>query len=271
MGTSGDDEAGSAPSRRAFLRLGAASLGAVGLAACTGNDTKAASAPPLSGGSAPVAPAATSAASAAAPLTAADFAGLGTCTLTPATAAGSTAIDQQFMRRDITEGVHGQPMRMGLRVLDKACQPVPGALVEVWHADVEGDYSAVLDNNGREDKGPGTTFLRGTQQVDDGGIVEFLTVVPGWYKTRAVHVHVRVHLRGKTPLISQLFFEENFIHDVESRSPYLENGRPDTTLAKDSFANQSGEPHREGIVFRTSDTVTANGPGTLALLNLTIT
>jgi hypothetical protein len=26
------------------------------------------------------------------------------------------------------------------------------------------------------------------------GIVEFLTVVPGWYRGRSVHIHLRVHL-----------------------------------------------------------------------------
>lgn len=87
-------------------------------------------------------------------------------------------------------------MRLGLRVVDAACEPIPDAAVEIWHCDTTGDYSAFPDNGGGKDAGSGTTFLRGTQTAGADGIVEFQTVYPGWYRGRAVHIHVRVHAGG---------------------------------------------------------------------------
>ena len=42
------------------------------------------------------------------------------------------------------------------------------------------------------------TWLRGVQQTDEDGIVEFETIVPGWYAGRAPHIHIRVSMHGKT-------------------------------------------------------------------------
>jgi hypothetical protein len=198
-------------------------------------------------------------------LNAADFDGLGTCSLLPEKTAGPFPLDQQFDRGDITEGYPGQPMRLGLRVLDATCSPVPGAAVEIWHADATGDYSAFTDNGGGKDEGAGTTFLRGTQTADADGIVEFLTVYPGWYRGRAVHIHLRVHLDDEIVLTSQMFFDDDYTAGVYAAAPYVEFGPPDTPNGSDNIA---GDSAAEGTMLHTSAADTANGPGTLALLNL---
>ena len=198
-------------------------------------------------------------------LVAADFDGLGTCSLMPEKTAGPFPLDQQLDRRDITEGYPGQPMRLGLRVLDATCSPVPGATVEIWHADATGDYSAFTDNGGGKDEGAGTTFLRGTQTADADGIVEFLTVYPGWYRGRAVHIHLRVHLDDEIVLTSQMFFDDDYTAGVYAAAPYAEFGLPDTPNGADNIAGNSAA---EGTMLHTSAADTANGPGTLALLNL---
>ena len=185
----------------------------------------------------------------------------------PEKTAGPFPLDEQFDRRDITEGVPGQPMRLGLRVLDESCAPIPGATVEVWHADSSGDYSAFIDNGGGKDDGPGTTFLRGTQTAGDDGIVEFLTVYPGWYSGRAVHIHLRVHLDDATVLTSQMFFDADFTAGVYANAPYAEFGLPDTSNEADGIA---GDPAAEGTLVHTSAADTSSGPGTLALLNLAV-
>jgi protocatechuate 3,4-dioxygenase beta subunit len=196
-------------------------------------------------------------------LTATDFAGLGTCVLLPEKTSGPFPLDEQFDRRDITEGVDGHPLRLGLRVLDGSCTPVPGAAVEIWHTDATGDYSAFVDGGGGKDEGPGSTFCRGTQTANDEGIVEFLTVYPGWYTGRAVHVHLRVHLDGATVLTSQLFFDEAYTESVYASAPYAEFGLPDTSNAADNIA---GDPEAEGTIVSTVAADTANGRGTLGLL-----
>ena len=200
-------------------------------------------------------------------LTAADFEALGTCSLMPEKTAGPFPLDQQFDRRDVTEDHPGQPMRLGLRVVDEACAAVPGAAVEIWHTDATGDYSAFTDNGGGKDEGAGTTFLRGTQTADDNGIVEFLTIYPGWYSGRAVHIHLRVHLADATVLTSQMFFDADYTAGVYAAAPYAEFGLPDTPNEADRIA---GNPQAEGTLLHTTAGETSRGTGTVALLNLGI-
>ena len=200
-------------------------------------------------------------------LTAADFEALGTCSLMPGKTAGPFPLDQQFDRRDVTEDHPGQPMRLGLRVVDEACAAVPGAAVEIWHTDATGDYSAFTDNGCGKDEGAGTTFLRGTQTVDDNGIVEFLTIYPGWYSGRAVHIHLRVHLADATVLTSQMFFDADYTAGVYASAPYAEFGLPDTPNEADRIA---GNPQAEGTLLHTTAGETSRGTGTVALLNLGI-
>jgi protocatechuate 3,4-dioxygenase beta subunit len=269
--------------RRTFLRMGGIAVLGLAGAACSNSSSSATSTAATSG--APATPAAanttaatasstavseavtTVAASAQSPLTAAAFQALGTCSLTPEKTSGPFPLDQQFDRRDITEGVAGQPMRLGLRVVDASCAPVPGATVEIWHTDSTGDYSAFIDNGGGKDDGPGTTFLRGTQTADDNGIVEFLTVYPGWYHGRAVHIHLRVHLDDETVLTSQMFFDADYTASVYSAAPYDQFGLPDTPNESDRIA---GDPQAEGTLLHTLAGDTSKGAGTVAMLNLGI-
>ena len=44
------------------------------------------------------------------------------------------------------------------------------------------------------------TFLRGVQQTDEDGIVEFETIVPGWYAGRTGHIHIRVSIHSDSLL-----------------------------------------------------------------------
>jgi protocatechuate 3,4-dioxygenase beta subunit len=244
--------------RRAFIGLGAGALGALVLSACS------------SGGSGTDRAASTttttvSGAVAVPPLTPADFGAAATCRPLPEKTAGPFPLDRQLDRRVITENSSGRPLRLGLRVVDERCRPIGGAAVEVWHCDATGDYSAFADGNGGKDAGPGTTFLRGTQTAGDDGIVEFTSIYPGWYRGRAVHVHLRVHRDDRTVLTSQLFFPDAYTDAVYASAPYARFGLPDTRNAQDSIA---GDPAAEGTLATVRDAVTENGPGTLALLNV---
>ena len=126
----------------------------------------------------------TTASEAGSSLVAQDFVDLPTCSQLRDVTGGPFAVEEQFRRRDITEGYPGHPLRLGIRVVDESCSAIPGADVEIWSADATGDYSAFTDDNGGKDEGAGTTFLRGTQTANDDGIVEFLTIYPGWYPSQ---------------------------------------------------------------------------------------
>jgi protocatechuate 3,4-dioxygenase beta subunit len=196
-------------------------------------------------------------------LTVDDFADADTCTLLPEKTAGPFPLEEQFDRDDITEGMAGHHLRLGLRVVDAACAALPGAAVEVWHADPSGDYSAFIDEGGGKDEGEGTSFLRGTQRVNDDGIVEFTTVYPGWYTGRAVHIHLRVHVDDEIVATSQLFFDEAVTEQVYTQEPYAEFGLPDTSNADDSIA---GDPEAEGTLL----TLRPADAGTEALLQISV-
>lgn len=185
----------------------------------------------------------------------ADFEGLGTCDLLPEATAGPFPLDEQFDRRDITEGLPGHPLTLGLRVIDPSCAPVPGAAVEIWHCDATGDYSAFRDGGGGKDDAEGTTYLRGTQTAGEDGIVEFATIYPGWYRGRTVHVHVRVHVGGEVVRTGQLYFDEARTAEVYAEEPYAAFGDPDTTNATDRIA---------GALLH----LRPEGRGTVGLLNL---
>jgi protocatechuate 3,4-dioxygenase beta subunit len=73
-------------------------------------------------------------------------------------------------------------------------------------------------------------FLRGVQLSDANGRLRFVTIYPGWYPGRAVHVHLLVRvggaLAGETVAgghvahTGQLFFPEETSDAVFTRAPY---------------------------------------------------
>jgi protocatechuate 3,4-dioxygenase beta subunit len=98
-------------------------------------------------------------------------------------------------RADLIEaGMAGQPIELAGFVLTRACKPLPGALVDLWHADAKGDY----DNSGFR--------LRGHQFADADGRFRFRTIVPGSYPGRTRHFHVKVQPQGGRLLTTQLYF-----------------------------------------------------------------
>ncbi|MFK8024625.1 MAG: protocatechuate dioxygenase [Ilumatobacter sp.] len=199
------------------------------------------------------------------PLTGAEFADLAVCTVLPETTAGPFPTLDPLDRRDVTEGYPGHPLRLGLRVVDAECLPIPGALVEIWHADATGDYSSYTDNGDGKDEGQGSTFLRGFQTTDADGIAEFQTIYPGWYTGRAIHIHIGVQLDGRELLTSQLYFDEAYTAEVLATGPYAEFGPVDTTWDTDGLI---GDPTVDGTAIALTPAPTTNGSGTLGLANL---
>lgn len=168
--------------------------------------------------------------------TAADFAALGTCLVLPELTGGPFPSPELIERRDIREDRPGTPLRVGIQVVDEACEPIPGAQVEIWHCDVDGDYSAYADGYTAADAGEGTTFLRGMQTTNDEGIVELWTNYPGWYTGRAVHIHAEVHIDDTTVLTTQFIFDEELNGEVLTSGEYAAYGLADTSNAADDIA-----------------------------------
>ena len=159
--------------------------------------------------------------------------------------------DLDVERRDITEDRDGVPLRLGLRLVNPARDPLSGALVEVWHADSEGRYSGFP----AESASSGDTFLRGSQRTDARGMCAFDTIYPGWYPGRTVHIHLIAHVGESSSVTTQLFFPEPVTDAVLGKPGYAARGERDTTNATDSiFANHGDDtmltltPHGAGYV-----------------------
>jgi protocatechuate 3,4-dioxygenase beta subunit len=80
------------------------------------------------------------------------------------------------------------------QVLSAQCKPLANALVDVWHADEEGDY----DNAGYR--------YRGHQFTDAEGRYRFETIVPALYPGRTRHYHVKIQPKGGRLVTTQLYF-----------------------------------------------------------------
>jgi protocatechuate 3,4-dioxygenase beta subunit len=94
---------------------------------------------------------------------------------TPAQTEGPFFTPNSPQRSNLREdGMAGTPIRLAGTVLTRSCRPVPGALVELWHADQSGNY----DTEGFR--------LRGHVFTGPDGGYGFETIVPGLYPGRPV-------------------------------------------------------------------------------------
>lgn len=150
-----------------------------------------------------------------------------TCILTPEQTEGpyfvDTTLERQDVRSDPSTGrvSQGMPLHLQLQVTavkSGQCQPLPDAIVDIWHCDAAGIYSDVDNTTGQQ-------FLRGYQVTDQLGKVNFVTIYPGWYPGRAIHIHFKVRTpsrSGKAELLtSQLYFDEAVTEQVYQNQPYL--------------------------------------------------
>ncbi len=155
------------------------------------------------------------------------------CTLTREVTEGPYWISNKLTRRDVTDGQKGTPLSLHLYVVDaSSCKPIPGADVEIWHANATGVYSGVQGNTKR--------FLRGHQKANAKGLVVFRTVYPGWYPGRTPHIHVKVHVGGNEVHTGQLFMPDKVSSAVYRTGVYAPHGQQDRKNSSDNIYVQAG-------------------------------
>jgi protocatechuate 3,4-dioxygenase beta subunit len=100
-------------------------------------------------------------------------------------------------RADLIEpGATARPVELGGTVLTRSCKPVLRALVDLWHADDNGNY----DQAGFR--------YRGHVFTSADGSFRFHTIVPALYPGRTRHYHVKVFTPGQRVLTTQLYFPD---------------------------------------------------------------
>ncbi|WP_406460114.1 intradiol ring-cleavage dioxygenase [Streptomyces sp. NBC_01622] len=175
----------------------------------------------------------------------------GVCTLTAEVTEGPYSLDGALVRTDLREEKEGVEVQYTFTVVDQDndCAPLADALVELWHCDALGEYSGYVGKNGHTEDDDGT-FLRGGQLTDTNGQVSLISIWPGHYVSRAVHVHMRVHTGvtiadgtytgGTLVHTGQLFFDADLNEMVQATSPYSDNTTAETVLADDTVYDDGG-------------------------------
>jgi len=173
------------------------------------------------------------------------------CVVRPELTLGPYFVDQQLNRSDIrpepSDGSvrEGIPLTLAINVLDVAnssCTPITDAQVDIWHCDAQGVYSGVSDQGFDT---TGQKFLRGYQLTDGTGKAQFLTIYPGWYQGRAVHIHFMIRTTGADSqsyeFVSQFFFDDTLSDQVFAQEPYASKGQRDMRNADDNIYNGGGD------------------------------
>jgi len=176
---------------------------------------------------------------------------LPSCVVRPEMTEGPYFVDKMLNRSDIrtepSDGTvkPGVPLKLIFRVSNvnaNMCSPLQGAQVDVWHCDALGVYSGVSD---RSFNTRGTTFLRGYQVTDAMGKAEFLTIYPGWYPGRAVHIHFKIRTDPQAQtgyeFTSQLFFDEALNTEVFKQQPYVTKGTGWIRNSNDGIYRSGGD------------------------------
>lgn len=176
------------------------------------------------------------------------FASNTTCTLNPEGETGPYWVKGEHIRSDLREGQAGVPMVIDGQFVDvETCEPIQGLWWDVWNCNATGVYSGlVATGNGNTDdtSNLNATFLRGVQQSDAEGVVQFQSVFPGHYSGRTTHIHMVAHLNatvlanntltgGSVAHVGQLFWDQDLITAVEATYPYNTNDIAITENADD--------------------------------------
>jgi catechol 1,2-dioxygenase len=142
----------------------------------------------------------------------------------------------------------GTPLLLQGQVTNVAGSPLPGATVEIWHADDNGFYSQfapglpewnlravfIADDQGRFKI---HTMQPAPYQIPTDGSCGKLIAAAGWHAWRPAHLHVKVSAPGHQLITSQLYFQggEHLGDDVASAV------KPELVLAPTAASSGDGD------------------------------
>lgn len=164
----------------------------------------------------------------------------------------------------------GVPFTLTLYIYDakNSCAAMQSVQVDIWHCNASGVYSA------ESSEGTSTqSWLRGYQISDSYGMVQFTTIIPGWYSGRTTHIHLRLRSTydssstGGTNTM-QVFFDQTLVDTLATTvSPYSSEGKNPTTNASDRVYSQQ----ESGTTLMTLSGSTSAGYTATAKVYLPIT
>ena len=163
----------------------------------------------------------------------------------------------------------GVPFALTLYIYDakNSCAAMQNVQVDIWHCNASGIYSAEAVESTTSQN-----WLRGYQLTDSLGMVQFNTIIPGWYSGRTTHIHLRLRSTydssgtGGTNTM-QLFFDQSLMDTLYTTvSPYSSKGKDTTTNASDRVYSQQ----EQGTTLMTLSGSTSAGYAATAKIYLPI-
>jgi protocatechuate 3,4-dioxygenase beta subunit len=115
-----------------------------------------------------------------------------------------------------TKSALGEKVYIVGQISDQNCDPVKGAVVEIWQAAASGRYNHPGDTSGLA-LDPDFQYW-GRVLTDDNGRYLFKTIIPGDYPAsstwqRPPHIHYKVQKRGYRELTTQMYFGGHALND----------------------------------------------------------
>lgn len=124
----------------------------------------------------------------------------------------------------------GEVIDLSGLVQDAACNPVKGALIEIWQANTHGKY----DHSGDANPLPVDRNFQhwGRMTTGTDGKYAFHTIMPGYYpldpslvgatpsgprQFRPPHIHVKISARGFQSLTTQIYFHPDSYSDTTTK------------------------------------------------------
>lgn len=173
------------------------------------------------------------------------------CVVRPEQTEGPYFVDEKLNRSDIRSDPSDNSVKQGVplrlvfqvsQVSDRTCTPLSNAIVDIWHCDADGVYS---DVNDRSFSTVGKKFLRGYQVTNANGVAEFVTIYPGWYPGRAVHIHFKIRTNSASQpgyeFTSQLYFNDALTDQVHAQAPYAARGQRTQRNDQDGIFQDGGQ------------------------------
>lgn len=136
------------------------------------------------------------------------------CKLTKSDMLGPFYKEDAPFKQRLGEGIEGERLIITGKVMDMRCQPLKGAILDIWQANSTGEY----DNKG--------FTLRGKVKTNNDGVYLIDTIIPKEYGqgdiTRPGHIHLKVGVPNQPTLTTQLYFEgDPYLTDLEDKSLIL--------------------------------------------------
>jgi|SRR6218665_294876 len=135
------------------------------------------------------------------------------CSVTNSETAGPfpTITPASYVRTNMVGDRTGVAFTVNINIMNinANCAALQGAIVDIWHCDKDGNYSQYGGTAMQQTNYTTYNFLRGRQTTNANGLVSFTSIFPGWYTSRATHIHVHIYnSAGTSLLVTQIAFPE---------------------------------------------------------------